>query len=110
MKSFLKSLSFGVDFFVFFLRRGGVNVPNRIIDEVVAPSVCGPSPTKSPSSRGLVHTPELWWYYFGVDFFGPLAHRGHIRVRIPYRKLRRHPSFSTTSLHLGPSFGVDSKL
>ena len=54
----------------FFLRPGGLNAPNRIIEEVVASSVCGAlNHCIPPSSRRLLTTPELRWYYFGVKFF-----------------------------------------
>ena len=46
----LKSLLF------FFVRLEGVNVPNRTIEEAVTSSVCG-----------ALTTPELQWYYFGVE-------------------------------------------
>ena len=44
---------------------------SRTIEEVVTSSVCG---AHQLNSR-LVPTPELRWYYFGLEFF--LAHRDH---------------------------------
>ena len=78
----------------FFCRRGGVNVPNRTIEEVVTSFVCGLLPTKSslvwwtcrPHSETTV---ALLWS--GV-LLAPWDLRVHICVRIACRKLRRHPS------------------
>ena len=83
--------------FLYCIRKNffdGIFFKNRIITapkrKSPQPPCGGPSPTKS------LPTPELRWYYFGVESFLALwPHRDHICVRIAYRKLRRYASFSS---------------
>ena len=78
------------EFYFLFLRRGGVNVPNRTIEEIVTSPVCGALISWTWAHSGTT----VVLLRIGV-LLGPLATRDHILVRIAYRKLRRHPNFST---------------
>ena len=87
------NLAYYLLIFIFFIRWGGVNVPNRTIEDVVISSVCevlihSISPlvscTRCAHSRTKVAILQS-----GV-LLGLWLLRAHIRVRIVCRKLRRH--------------------